>query len=171
MPFLLGVVFVAARLGRGPAICASIATVLLFNFFFTPPFHTLAVSDTKYLFTFAVMLVIAVIISTLTSRIRDQVGLSRQRERRTEALYRLSRRLASTSGSHQLVAAAEAQLSEIFGGDVVIFLPDSLSYVVVETSPKVLPKWLAPCGSTSAASWREPAPTRCQMPRRCIFPW
>jgi two-component system, OmpR family, sensor histidine kinase KdpD len=125
MPFLLGVVFVAARLGRGPAIFASIATVLLFNFFFTPPFHTLAVNDTKYLFTFVVMLVIAVIISTLTSRIRDQVGLSRQRERRTEALYRLSRRLASTSGSHQLVAAAEAQLSEIFGGDVVIFLPDS----------------------------------------------
>ena len=125
MPFLLGVVFVAARLGRGPAIFASIATVLLFNFFFTPPFYTLAVNDTKYLFTFAVMLVIAVIISTLTSRIRDQVGLSRQRERRTEALYRLSRRLASTSGSHQLIATAEAQLAEIFGGDVVIFLPDS----------------------------------------------
>jgi two-component system sensor histidine kinase KdpD len=125
MPFLLGVVFVAARLGRGPAIFASIAAVLLFNFLFTEPRYTLAVNETKYLFTFTVMLVIALIISALTSRIRDQVGLSRQRERRTEALYRLSRRLAGTSGSHQLVAAAEAQLSEIFGGEVVIFLPDS----------------------------------------------
>jgi two-component system sensor histidine kinase KdpD len=125
MPFLLGVVFVAARLGRGPAIFASIAAVLLFNFFFTEPHYTIAVNDTKYLFTFTVMLVIALIISALTSRIRDQVELSRQRERHTEALYRLSRRLAGTSGSHQLVAAAEAQLSEIFGGEVVIFLPDS----------------------------------------------
>jgi two-component system sensor histidine kinase KdpD len=125
MPFLLGVVFVAARRGRGPAIFASIAAVLLFNFLFTEPRYTLVVYDTKYLFTFTVMLVIALIISALTSRIRDQVELSRQRERRTEALYRLSRRLAGTSGSHQLVAAAEAQLAEIFGGEVVIFLPDS----------------------------------------------
>ena len=125
MPFLLGVVFIAARLGRGPAIFASMAAVLLFNFFFTQPFYTLVVNETKYLFTFAVMLVIAVIISALTSRIRDQVELSRQRERRTEALYHLSRRLAGTSGRQQLVAAAEAQLSEIFGGEVVIFLPDS----------------------------------------------
>ena len=125
MPFMLGIVFIAARLGRGPAIFASMTAVLLFNFFFTQPFYTLAVNETKYLFTFVVMLVIAVIISALTSRIRDQVELSRQRERRTEALYRLSRRLAGTSGRQQLVAAAEAQLSEIFGGEVVIFLPDS----------------------------------------------
>jgi two-component system sensor histidine kinase KdpD len=125
MPFLLGVVFVAARLGRGPAIFASIAAVFLFNFFFTEPRYTFAVTDTRYLFTFTVMLVIALIISALTSRIRDQVELSRQRERHTEALYRLSRRLAGTSGSHQLVAAAEAQLSEIFGSEVVIFLPNS----------------------------------------------
>jgi two-component system sensor histidine kinase KdpD len=125
MPFMLGIVFIAARLGRGPAIFASVVAVLLFNFFFTPPFYTLAINETKYLFTFAVMLVIAVIISALTSRIRDQVELSRQRERRTEALYRLSRRLAGTSGRQQLVAAAEAQLCEIFGGEVAIFLPDS----------------------------------------------
>ena len=124
MLLLLGVVFVAARLGRGPAICASIAAVLLFNFFFTHPRYTFAVNDTKYLSTFAVMLIVAVIIGALTSRIRDQVERSRQRERPTEALYRLSRRLASTSGSHQLVAAAETQLAEIFGGEVVIFLPD-----------------------------------------------
>jgi two-component system sensor histidine kinase KdpD len=125
MPFLLGVVCVAAWLGQGPALCASIMAVLLFNFFFTHPHHTFVVSDTKYLFTFAVMLVIGVIISTLTSRIKEQVELSRQRERRTEALYRLSRRLAGTLGSHQLVAAAEEQLAEIFGGEVVIFLPDA----------------------------------------------
>ena len=124
MSFLLGVVYVAARLGRGPAIYASVAAVLLFNFLFTHPYHTFTVTDTKYIFTFVVMFVIGVIISTLTSRIKEQVELSRQRERHTEALYRLSRRLAGTLGSHQLVAAAEEQLSEIFGGEVVIFLPD-----------------------------------------------
>ena len=124
MSFLLGVVYVAARLGRGPAIYASVVAVLLFNFLFTHPHYTFTVSDTKYLFTFVVMFVIGVVISTLTSRMKEQAELSRRRERHTEALYRLSRRLAGTLGSHQLVAAAQEQLSEIFGGDVVIFLPD-----------------------------------------------
>ena len=124
MAFLLGIVYVAARLGRGPAIYASVTAVLLFNFLFTHPYYTFTVTDTKYIFTFVVMFVIGVMISTLTSRIKDQAELSRRRERHTEALYRLSRRLAGTLGSHQLVAAAEEQLSEIFGGEVVIFLPD-----------------------------------------------
>jgi len=124
MAFLLGVVYVAARFGRGPSIYASIAAVLLFNFLFTQPHYTFTVTDTKYIFTFVVMFSIGVMISTLTSRIKEQAELSRRRERHTEALYRLSRRLAGTLGSHQLVAAAEEQLAEIFGGEVVIFLPD-----------------------------------------------
>ena len=37
MIFLAGVAFVAARLGRGPAIAASVASVLVFDFFFVPP--------------------------------------------------------------------------------------------------------------------------------------
>ena len=94
MAFLLGVVYVAARFGRGPSIYASIAAVLLFNFLFTQPHYTFAVTDTKYIFTFVVMFSIGVMISALTSRIKEQAELSRRRERHTEALYRLSRRLA-----------------------------------------------------------------------------
>jgi two-component system, OmpR family, sensor histidine kinase KdpD len=124
MSLLLGVVYVAARLGRGPAIYASVVAVLLFNFLFTHPYLTFTVTDTKYIFTFGVMFVIGIMISTLTSRIKDQAELSRRRERHTEALYRLSRRLTGTLGIHQLVAVAEEQLSEIFGGEVVIFLPN-----------------------------------------------
>ena len=55
MSFLLGIVYVAARLGRGPAIYASVTAVLLFNFLFTHPHYTFTVTDTKYIFTFVVM--------------------------------------------------------------------------------------------------------------------
>ena len=124
MVYLLGVVFVASRFGRGPSIFASIASVLLFNFFFTHPFYTFAVRDTQYIFTFGVMLVIALIISTLTTRIRDQVHLARQRARRTEALYRISHRLAGTSGTLQIVMSAQQQLAELFDAEAALFLPD-----------------------------------------------
>jgi two-component system sensor histidine kinase KdpD len=87
---------VAARFGRNPAIWASVAAVLAFDFFFVPPYGTFAVSDTQYFIVFAVMLVIALLISSLTARLRQQSQLSRQREQRAETLYYLSRDLAAT---------------------------------------------------------------------------
>lgn len=122
--FLLGVVFSAARFGRGPGIYASIISVLVFDFFYVDPYLTFAVADTQYLFTFAVVLVIALTTSALTARVREQGDAARERERRTESLYRLTRQLAGASGSEFLVGMAGKQIAEIFGGEVVIYLPD-----------------------------------------------
>ena len=80
MVLLLGVVFAAARYGRGPGALASLASVLLFDFFFVRPYHTFAVADTtQYLLTFAVLFGIALATSTLTARVREQAEFSRQR--------------------------------------------------------------------------------------------
>lgn len=124
MVYFLGVAFVAARYGRWPGIVASVVSVMAFDFFLVPPYLTFAVNDTQYLITFAVMLVVSLLISTLADRIRRQAQTSRQRERRTEALYRLSRRLAATAGTNQLVAEAEMQLAESYASEVAVFLPD-----------------------------------------------
>jgi two-component system, OmpR family, sensor histidine kinase KdpD len=124
MVFILGVVFVTARYGLGPGILASVAGVLAFDFLLVPPYYSFNVTDTQYFITFAVMLIIAILISTLAFRIRRQVETLRQRQWRTEALYRLSRQLAATTGAHQLVAVAQDLLSESLTSEVVIFLPD-----------------------------------------------
>src|SRR6185437_3640921 len=124
MILLLSVVYSAARYGRGPGIFASIASVLLFDFFFVPPYLTFAVSDTQYLITFAVMFGIAILTSTLASRIRAQAETSRERARRTEALYNMGRRLAGQVGSHQLADVAARQAAATFGGETAVFLPD-----------------------------------------------
>jgi two-component system, OmpR family, sensor histidine kinase KdpD len=124
MLFLLGVVYAAARFGRGPGILASISSVVVFDFFFVEPQLTFAVTDTQYFLTFAVMLGIAVLISTLTARIREQAQISRQRARRTEALYHMSHRLTGQVGIHQLANVAVQQLSAMYAGEVAIFLPD-----------------------------------------------
>ena len=124
MIFLLGVLFAAAQYGRRAGVIASVATVLAFDFFFVPPYYSFSVSDGQYLITFAVMLLIALVTSNLTVRIREQVESSRLRERRTESLYRLSRQLAGASGSEFLVTMAGRQVKEILGGEVVVLLPD-----------------------------------------------
>jgi two-component system sensor histidine kinase KdpD len=122
MIFLLGVVVVASRYGRGPAIVCAIANVLVFDFFFVPPYFSFAVSDVQYFLTFGVMLGIGLLISALTTRIRAQLGVSQQQEGRTAALYRLTKQLSQLAGTEFLVRAAGEQLRTIFDGEVVIFL-------------------------------------------------
>jgi two-component system sensor histidine kinase KdpD len=49
------------------------------------------VSDSEYLVTFAVMLMVSLVISTLTTRIKRQAEAARERERHTASLYAMSR--------------------------------------------------------------------------------
>jgi len=123
MVFLLGTVVVAPRLSRPFTILTSILSVAAFNFFFVPPYFTFAVSDVRYFVTFAVMLIVAIVVSSLTLRIRQQADSARHRERRTAALYDLSRELASMRGEQDLVQAAARHISEVFGCQVVVLRP------------------------------------------------
>ena len=89
------------------------------------PYWTFAVSDTQYFITFAVMLTIALIISRLTARLREQSQFSRQRQQRAETLYHLSRELAATTGRQQLLTVAQGRLMDLFGPEVTILMPDA----------------------------------------------
>jgi two-component system sensor histidine kinase KdpD len=124
MVYLLGVILVAARHGRGPSLLASLLSVVAFDFFFVPPYLTFAVSDAEYLITFAVMLLASFVISGLTVRIRTQAEAARQRERQTAALYAMSREFARTRGLDALLDIAVRHIGEVFSALVVPLLPD-----------------------------------------------
>ncbi len=125
MIFLAGVAFVATRYGRGPAITASIASVLLADYFFVPPFGTLAVSDARYLPTFGVMLGIGLLISALAARQQVQLRISQEQEDRTAKLFRMTRQLSELSGTDFLLQTAGRQLKEFFGGEVAVYLREA----------------------------------------------
>lgn len=72
MVYLLGITYVAARTKPRPAILASFLSVAAFDFCFVHPSGTFAVADIQYVFTFGVMLVVSLLISTLTVRLREQ---------------------------------------------------------------------------------------------------
>ncbi|MBC8123188.1 MAG: DUF4118 domain-containing protein, partial [Gemmatimonadaceae bacterium] len=126
---------VASRFGRGPAILASVLSVLTFDFFFVPPYLTFAVSDSQYLVTFGVMLTVALLISALTARVRLQAEAARTRERRTAALYAMSREFAGSRDTEQLLRVATEHIGEVFESDVVVLLPDGAGRLVSTLSP------------------------------------
>jgi two-component system sensor histidine kinase KdpD len=127
MTYLLGVVIVAFYIGRGPAVLTAIISVLAFNISFVTPRGTLAVSDTRYLLTFAVMITVGLVISTLASRIKQQAEVSRQRERRTAELYEMSREFAGTPAVETLAQIAERHIGSVFDASVMVLLPDDKS--------------------------------------------
>jgi len=131
MVYLLGVVIAAIAFGRGPALVAAVVSVAAFDFGFVPPRFTFGVDDEQYLVTFAVMLVVASVIGTLTAWLREQFDAARVREHRTATLYRLAHDLAGRTTAPEVLEAAVERVAEVLEVRVAALLPDSLGRVAV----------------------------------------
>jgi len=124
MLFLLAVVLVAYRHRRGPAIVASVLSIAAFDFGFVPPYYTFNVHNTAFFLTFAVMLGVALSMSQLTGRIREQAEDASQRENVAAAQYSLSRELAGAARLADQVAIASRHLAAATGGEARILLKE-----------------------------------------------
>ncbi|HDR9061098.1 TPA: DUF4118 domain-containing protein [Burkholderia vietnamiensis] len=129
MLYLLGVVFSAVRLGRGPGVLQSFLSVAAFDFFFVPPRMSFSVSDTQYLLTFFGMLLTSLVISHLTSTLTRQASVAQRRERRTGAIYAMARELGAALTTEQIVEIGSRHVSEVFRARVAFLLPDSADQV------------------------------------------
>ncbi len=125
MLYLPAVVLVAVYLGRGPAMLASLLSVLAFDFFFVPPRLTFAISDTEYLLTFIGLFTVAVAISTLAVRAREQAEAARTREAQTMSLYAFSRDLATAVTLNDIVNVVVTHLRENFSRQIMVLLPEN----------------------------------------------
>ena len=115
MLYLLAVVVVALRYGRGPAVAASFLSVLVFDFFFvTPQFSFIAVYTQDWV-ALAVFLIVGLLISALTAQAKESahkvqtMELLREKEKLQNVLL--------SSVSHDLrtpLASITATLSNLF---------------------------------------------------------
>lgn len=116
MLYLLAVVIVAIRWGQGPAIVTSILSVLSFDFFLIPPYLTLSVDRIQYVFTFIGLLIVGLVISTLASKMREQI-IQRQTEKLQTALlssisHDLRTPLVSITGALTSLLDSNSNLSD-----------------------------------------------------------
>ncbi|MEF8715391.1 MAG: DUF4118 domain-containing protein, partial [Accumulibacter sp.] len=133
MLFLLAVLIVAMRLGRGPAVASSFLAVAAFDFFFVAPRFSFAVSDAQYLMTFAVMLSVALITGQLTARYKQHADVATVREARARALYEMARDLSAALLPMQIAEACDRFLSVEFGAQAALLLTDAGDHLQVET--------------------------------------
>ena len=143
MIYLIGVVLVATKLGRGPSFLYSFLRVSCFNFFFIPPIYSFDFYDRSYWLTFVGMLVTGFVITSQASRLRLQALFSRKRELDTQAFYALTRELASARGKQDISNVAARHIGEMFDVGTMIGLPDTggqIQVVVGSLPPENLVK-------------------------------
>jgi two-component system sensor histidine kinase KdpD len=133
--YLLGVVVVAMRFPRTVSVFTAVTSVLAFDFLFIPPPFVFSLPDIKSALTCGGMLVVALVISGLTHRLREAESLARAREARTSILYALSRELAEAADVRRLAAIAVSHVERLAGCPAAVLAPGAPGeWIVVASS-------------------------------------
>lgn len=90
MLYLTGVVYVASKSGRGPAVAAVLGSIFLYDLIFVQPRWSLKPTEPHHWLGFLVMTVVGLIIGQLAARMREQALLAEARAQRSQALNQLS---------------------------------------------------------------------------------
>jgi two-component system, OmpR family, sensor histidine kinase KdpD len=133
--FILTVVLIAVRFGRGPAALAAVLSVGAFDFFFVPPRFSFAVSDVQYLLTFGIMLAVGLITGQLTAGLRFQARVAAHREERAATLYEIARDLSGAVQIEQVVKIGGESIERAFHASAALLLPDAKGQLVM-TEPR-----------------------------------
>jgi two-component system sensor histidine kinase KdpD len=151
MVYLLGVVLAATRFDRRASVVTAVLGTLAFDFLFIPPIYSFAISDTQYLLTAIVLLTVGLVISALAEGLRRQARVATERERRTAALYAMTRKLAVAASLDDIAICVCAHIAEVFDAQALICLkrPDRTMRFIGKTDVPVETGWT----DTSIADW------------------
>ncbi|MCL6458263.1 MAG: sensor histidine kinase KdpD [Gorillibacterium sp.] len=125
MMYILSVL-VISRITSGYAygLVGSVISVLAYNFLFTEPQYTFYAIQPGYPITFVIMLLVALITSALTVRIKTQARLAVERERRTEVLYEINKKLLITRGLENIVDLTTEYITKLFDRSIIFYTED-----------------------------------------------
>lgn len=99
----------------GWGVVSSLFCTLAFNYFFTEPRHTLVIDDPSYFISLGIFLIVAFIVSTLTSRLQSQIAISARNEEMTDKLYKVSSGYLNTSEREDIIAYGERSITTLLG--------------------------------------------------------
>ncbi|MEE1613670.1 sensor histidine kinase KdpD [Microvirga sp. CF3016] len=122
--FLTAILGASVTFGLWPGLYASVLSVLAFNFFFLPPVQTFTIADPENVFAFFFFLLVALIASNLTARVRSQAIVARQRAKTTDDLYLFSRKLSTVGSLDDLLWATSFQIASMLKVRVVVLMPE-----------------------------------------------
>jgi two-component system sensor histidine kinase KdpD len=112
--FVLAVLVATAVGGLPSGLLASACSFLALNFFYTPPFHTLAVESTEDLVALGVFLAVSATVGAMLSRVLEQRARAERREREARLLHHLGSRLRDGEPTADVLRSLARSITELF---------------------------------------------------------
>ena len=106
--YLVAVVTTAAAVGPLGAVLTSVASFLLYDYFFVVPYHTLTVEESHEWLSLVLLLFVGIVVGQLAAMQRAKARVAQEREQEARALSSVSRSLVTRdSPQHGLATAVE----------------------------------------------------------------
>ncbi|GBD12376.1 Sensor histidine kinase ResE [bacterium HR24] len=173
MLYLVAVLTVAVGFGSGPAVVASVAAFLAFDFFFVEPVHTLTVSDPEEWVALLLFLLTAIVTGHVAASQRRRAWEAEQREREAIVLYDVVRLMSEPDLGQALDAVAARLRQELQLAAVSIEIAQGEGHDVIRAiagDPEAL--WLARASTVASSRLLKqgaaPTPIRRGAPGRWI---
>lgn len=127
---LLTLTILPLFLGFGPVMLAASMSALLWNFLFIPPKFTLYIEELEDFLMFIMYFIIAITTGVLTTRIREHETLVVQREKKTIALYALTKDLSASNSLESVIESSIRHLKEFFNSDILFIKLDRERHIL-----------------------------------------
>ncbi|MGC9144016.1 DUF4118 domain-containing protein [Hydrogenobaculum sp.] len=121
--FLLALSLAAVMLDTYSTIFATLVSIIIFDYFFIPPYYSFAISDINYFLSYTVFAVMIVFINLLSVRLKRNLKQLQKSEEKSNVLFELSRKLLRINSKEECISIT-VRYVKIFVEDVAIFLKD-----------------------------------------------
>jgi two-component system, OmpR family, sensor histidine kinase KdpD len=126
LTFLLGILFIANRLGLRYSVYMSLLAALAFNLFFLPPVGTLTIADTQNWVALLAFLIAGVLASHLSEQVRREATDADRRRREVERMYDFSQKILTSDRFTDLLNNIPIHIASTFHNEALsIYLIES----------------------------------------------
>jgi two-component system sensor histidine kinase KdpD len=122
--YLLAVMVVGLFSSLGPVVFAAAISAIVWNYYFIPPQFTLAISSADDFILVLSYFVVALITGTLTSRVKRQESLIREREERTNFLYEIIQEIAGSEDEADYLSKIVDRVDILLNAECGIIMKD-----------------------------------------------
>lgn len=119
---LVGVIVTGMTAQFGPTVLSGVLSALIWNYFFIPPRFTLFIHEPEDFMITLVYLLVAMILGYLTSRIRTQAKMIRDREDYISFLYEISQDIAGSKNKTDFLEKINARVGTKFKSECRVIL-------------------------------------------------
>lgn len=121
--YLPAILISATRYGLMPSLFGAIAGSLSYNYFMLEPYYTFTIGDPDNVLAFFALMIVAVLISHLTARMRQQTLSAREQARTMAELLNYSRKLSGLRKLDELYTQTTLQVAQTLKLEAVLLAP------------------------------------------------